>query len=206
MSTGESGKTARRLWDGQQTGGLRTDRETRPIDSEQAAVRRPNDYTGGSPQRGMVAEIDPRELRFGQAITAVLAAGTIVLREPVAVAALAVLLALPVVSRWQIDAYRSLWPSVSSLLGPSLKGTSTIPYRFTRVLDAVAIGAAVILLGLSSLSGVGVVASAGYGIVLVVSLLAGLCAVTRVCLGCWLYRNVGRFRNLRILLPRRDTV
>jgi hypothetical protein len=148
----------------------------------------------------MIDRVDPRAPRFGQAITAVLALGGVALQETVLVSVLAVLLVVPVLSRWRVDPYGFLWRSVARRVTDSPDTTeSAIPHRFARVLGAtVTTGASALLVGAGA-SGVGSLALAGYGLVAVVGVLAALSATTGLCVGCRMYRQVGLFRDLGLL-------
>jgi len=148
----------------------------------------------------MVDEVDPRGPRFGQGITAVLALGGLVLQEPRLVYLLAVLLVVPVVSRWRVDPYGFAWRhGPRRLLGPPADRESAIPHRFARVIGAAVTTAASALLLTAAATGVTTPVAAGYGLVGVVGLLATLGATTGLCVGCRMYRQVGRFRNLGLL-------
>ncbi len=148
----------------------------------------------------MVDTVDPRGARFGQAVTAALALAGVGLQEPVLVYALAGLLALPVVSRWRLDPYGSAWSRVlRPMVGPPGAVESAIPHRFARLVGAAFGTVATGLFLLSSASGVGAVAVAGYGLAATVGLLAALSATTGFCVGCRMYRQVGLFRDLGLL-------
>lgn len=152
----------------------------------------------------MVDAVDPRAPRFGQAITAVLAFVGLLLQEIAVILLLTVLLVVPVVSRWQVDPYEVVWKrGVRRVLGPPIHRESAIPHRFARVIGAVLLTIASAVLLIASLS-VGSLAVVGYGLVLVVGLLATLGATTGFCLGCRLYRQAGVFRDLGLLTsPKR---
>lgn len=148
----------------------------------------------------MVDEVDPRAPRFGQAVTAVLAVGGVVLREPALVSVLALVLVVPVLSRWRVDPYGLVWRrGVRRALGPPRTTESAIPHRFARVVGAVFTSAAALLLVVSLAGGPEPVAFAAYSLVAVVGGLAALSATTGVCVGCRMYRQVGLFRNLGLL-------
>lgn len=148
----------------------------------------------------MVDEVDPRGPRFGQAVTAVLALGGVAFQEPTLVYVLAVLLVVPVVSRWRIDPYGTVWNhAVRRVVGPPDTVESAIPHRFARVVGAASTAVASALL-LAAWGGLGWLSLAGYGFAAAVGLLAVLGATTGICVGCRLYRQVGLFRDLGLLV------
>ena len=149
----------------------------------------------------MVAEVDPRAPRFGQAITAVLAFVGIFFQEGIVIYLVGLLLAVPVVSRWRVDPYGVAWErGFARLFDPPARRESAIPHRFARLVDAVfATGASALLLT-AAVAGVGQFAVVGYGLALVVGLLA-LLGATTACPGCRLYRHVGVFCGPRLLIP-----
>ena len=148
----------------------------------------------------MVDEVDARAPRFGQAVTAVLALGSIALQEQVLVYALTALLVVPVVSRWRLDPYGFVWKrGIRRVLGPPGELESAIPHRFARVVGAVFTTGATALFVAAWATGVGPLGLAGYGLAAVVGLLAALSATTGLCVGCRMYRQVGLFRDLGLL-------
>jgi hypothetical protein len=148
----------------------------------------------------MVDEVDPRGPRLGQAVTAALALGAVALQEQALVYALAVVLVVPVVSRWRIDPYRFVWTRAGRrLVGPSGAVESAIPHRFARVVGSAFTTVGSALLVAAWASGIGWLATPGYGIVAVVGLLAALGATTGICVGCRMYRQVGVFLDLGLL-------
>lgn len=153
----------------------------------------------------MVDEVDPRGPRFGQGVTAVLALGGLAVQEPAVVYLLTVLLVVPVVSRWRVDPYGFAWRhGPRQLLGPPADRESAIPHRFARVIGAAVTTAASLALLTAAATGLTTLVAAGYALVGIVGLLAALGATTGICVGCRMYRQVGRFRNLGLLTsPRR---
>lgn len=148
----------------------------------------------------MVDEVDPRAPRFGQAITAVFALVGVLFQESVVIFLLAVLLVVPVASRWRVDPYGFVWQrGVRRVIGPPTHRESAVPHRFARVVGALCTTVASGLLLGAMVSGVGPLAGVGYGLALVVGALAALGATTGFCLGCRLYRQVGVFRDLGLL-------
>jgi hypothetical protein len=148
----------------------------------------------------MIDEVDPRGPRFGQAVTAVLALGGVTLQETALVYVLAVLLVVPVVSRWRVDPYGFLWRSLARrVTSPPETTESAIPHRFARLLGATFTTVASALLVAAGASGVGSLALAGYGLVAGVGVLATLGATTGLCIGCRMYRQVGAVRDLGLL-------
>lgn len=152
----------------------------------------------------MVDEVDPRAPRFGQGVTAVLAFGGLVAREPGVVYLLTALLVVPVVSRWRVDPYGFAWRhGPRRLLDPPADRESAIPHRFARVIGASVTTAASALLLAATVTGVAPLVAAGYGLVGLVGLLAAVGATTGLCVGCRMYRQVGRFRDLGLLTSPR---
>lgn len=146
--------------------------------------------TGRSPS---VAMVDPRAPRFGQTLTALGLAGGVVLGEPILIAFVAVVLSTAVVSGWRIDAWGFLWRRLAiPVVGLPAEREPAAPHRFAKLLGAVgttlAVGA--------FLTGVPLV---GYSIAVAVSAAAGLAAVTDICLGCRLYRQVAVVRRLGLV-------
>lgn len=148
----------------------------------------------------MVVEVDPRAPRFGQAVTAILALAGVGLQEPAAIYVLAILLVVPVVSRWRVDLYGAVWKhGIQRIVGPPESLESAIPHRFARVVGAAFTTGASAFFVASWSSGIGLLAIAGYGLAVVVGLLAALGATTGICVGCRMYRQVSVFRNLGLL-------
>lgn len=135
--------------------------------------------------------VDPRAPRFGQALTATLAATALVFLDPLPVLVLALVLGTAVVSRWRVDAWAALWRHVAvPLVGPPSEREPAAPHRFAKLVGAAFTGVAapLVLVGGSS-------ALAGYALVLAVAVLAAIGATTGFCLGCRLYQQVGFFRR-----------
>lgn len=136
--------------------------------------------------------IDPRAPRFGQAITATGLGLGVVFGLPVLVYAVAVVLLLAVGSGWRLDAYAVAF---RRLVRPALgeaEPEPAAPHRFARVMGAVgtALASGLLLAGL---------APAGYVVAAAVAALAGLAAVTGICVGCRLYRQVQFVRRLGLV-------
>lgn len=161
--------------------------------------------TGGSDDE--VTLVDPRAPRFGQSITTVGLLAGLVLQQPVFVAAIAVILNVSLASGWRYDLYGYLWRTVMiPAVGPPDEREPAAPHRFAKLMGAVFTGVATILLVADLLVptatvalGLGVLALAGYGIAAIVAALAGLAAVTDICIGCRLYRQVSLFRELGVV-------
>lgn len=134
-----------------------------------------------------------------------LAFGGLVAQEAGVVYLLTALLVVPVVSRWRVDPYGFAWRhGPRRLLDPPADQESAIPHRFARVIGASVTTAASALLLAATVTGVAPLVTAGYGLVGLVGLLAAVGATTGLCVGCRMYRQVGRFRDLGLLTsPRR---
>lgn len=144
--------------------------------------------------------VDPRAPRFGQAITAGFALGAVVLGTPWLVYALAVLLVVPVATRWRVDPYRFLYQRVvRRFISPPAETESALPHRFARVVGAFLTAPAAGVLLVAGVTGATPLAWVGYGLAALVGALALLGAATGFCLGCRMYRSVGRFRRLGLL-------
>jgi hypothetical protein len=140
-----------------------------------------------------VPTVDPRAPRFGQSLTALGFATGIALDLPVVVYAVAAVLLLAVVSGWRVDVYGVLWQhGVSHLLTPPTEREAAAPHRFARLLGA----AGGTVASLCLLAGVPL---AGYAVAWVVAALAALAALTGICIGCRMYRQVAFVRDLGIL-------
>ena len=134
------------------------------------------------------ALVDPRAPRFGQSITATLLLLGVGLGEPILVAAVAVILGVSVLSGWQFDLYRFLWQRLMiPLVGRPEHREAASPHRFAKLLGAAGAGVATLLL----LAGV---PTLGFAVAALVGLAAGLAAVTGICLGCRMYRQVSFLR------------
>lgn len=149
-----------------------------------------------SPASGMV---DPRAPRFGQGVTTVMALGGVVLQEPVLIYILTALLVVAVASRWRIDPYRFLWLRVRRFVDPSTTMESALPHRFARVVGAIFTSVASLCLVVAGVTGIGSLALAGYGLIVIVGVLAALGAFANFCLGCQMYRQVSLFKGWKLL-------
>lgn len=136
--------------------------------------------------------VDPRAPRFGQAITASALALGVVLQVPAFVYAIAAILVISVVSRWQLDLYAVLWRRVVSPAVDPATPEPAAPHRFAKLLGATGTALASVLL-------VAGVPLAGYAIAGLVALAAGLAATTGICLGCRMYRSVSFFHRLDVV-------
>lgn len=148
----------------------------------------------------MIAQVDPRAPRFGQAITASVTLAGVILLEPALIYVVTALLVVPVVTRWRIDPYGWLWKRVvRRVLDPPAETESAIPHRFARVIGAIFTTIATALLVLATVGQIPLLAYAGFAVALIVGLLAALGATTGLCLGCRMYRQVSLFRDLGLL-------
>lgn len=139
--------------------------------------------------------VDARAPRFGQALTATLAAAALVLVDPVPVVVLALALGTAVVSRWRVDAWAAVWRYVAvPVVGPPTEREPAAPHRFAKLVGAAFTGVAtpLVLVG-------GPIATVGYALVAVVAVLAALGATTGFCLGCRLYEQVGFVRRAGVV-------
>lgn len=149
--------------------------------------------TGVSPASANDAAVDPRAPRFGQAITASLLLGGVGLWDPAFVYAVAAILGLALFSRWRIDLYAIVWRSVvGKVVDHRGEREPAAPHRFAKLLGASGSIAASALLvaGLSTV---------GFAVAAVVGLLAAFGAVTGICLGCRMYRQVSFLRRRDVL-------
>lgn len=154
----------------------------------------------------MNATVDARAPRFGQAVTATGTLAGVALREPILVVAVTILLVVAVASRWRLDPYGLLWRHVvMRFLDPPTETDSALPHRFARVVGATVTTLASAFLLAAMVADVAVLALVGYGLALFVGLLAALGATTGLCVGCKMYRQVGRFRELGLLTAPTDT-
>ena len=150
-------------------------------------------------------QVDPRAPRFGQAVAATLALLGVGLQSPALVYGLTVLLVVAVVSRWRIDPYAVLWRSeVRRVVGPPAGTGSALPHRFARVVGAIVTAIASVLLLAAGVTGIPILALAGYGFAAVTGALAALSATTGFCLGCRMYSQVSLFRRLGLLSDPRE--
>lgn len=146
-----------------------------------------------------IGMVDPRAPRFGQAVTTSLAVGGLAFQEPALIYVLTTLLVVAVASRWRIDPYRFLWKRVQGFVGPPTETESALPHRFARVVGAIFTTVASGCLLLAGTTGIGLFALAGYGIVVVVGVLAALGAFANFCLGCRMYRQQSVFKGWKLL-------
>lgn len=136
--------------------------------------------------------VDPRAPRFGQSITATLLAVGIALGAPVAVYLVAAILVTAGATGWRLDAYGALWRSLRPVVGRPAEREPASPHRFAKLLGAVgsALASALLLAGLTT---------AGFAVAALVAVAAGLAAVTGICIGCRLYRQVGVAQRLGVV-------
>lgn len=136
--------------------------------------------------------VDPRAPRFGQTITTTVLALGVVLQIPTLVYAIAAVLVVSVLSRWQVDLYAVLWRRVVSRLVAPATPEPAAPHRFAKLMGATGTALASVLL----LAGLPIV---GYVVAGLVALAAGLAATTGICLGCRMYRSVSFFHRLDVV-------
>ena len=136
--------------------------------------------------------VDPRAPRFGQSITTAGLALGIVLQVPALIYAIAVILVVSVVSRWQIDLYAILWRHLVSRIVDPTTPEPAAPHRFAKLMGATGTALASVLL----LAGLPI---GGYVVAGLVALAAGLAATTGICLGCRMYRSVSFFHRLDVV-------
>lgn len=148
---------------------------------------------GGPAGTPAVAMVDSRAPRFGQALTATGMLLGVALGRPLFVVAVAVVLGLSVASGWRLDFYGHLWRRLLiPLVGRPTEREPAAPHRFAKL-----IGATVSLLAsVALLAGFSLV---GYALAAIVAVLAGLAAITDVCVGCRMYRQVAFFRRLGVV-------
>lgn len=131
-----------------------------------------------------LARVDPRAPRFGQGLTASLLLVAIALEQPALVYLVAVILGVAVVSGWRLDVYALLWRhGVRRIVASPSTREGAPPHRFAKLLGATGSVTASLLL-FAGFTG------AGYVIALLIALLAGLAAVTGLCVGCKMYSQV----------------
>ena len=151
------------------------------------------DHAARPDQEPDTSLVDPRAPRFGQTLTALGFGSAIVLDLPVLVYAVTAVLVAAVVSGWRLDLYAALWrTAMLPLVGQPAEREHAAPHRFARVLGALfgVLGSGLLLAG---------VPLAGYAIVGMVVVLAGLAASTGLCLGCKMYRQVQFFQRLGLV-------
>lgn len=126
--------------------------------------------------------IDPRQPRFGQAITGlVLLVGFLTSFRP-AIGAVAVVLAGASLGGPRLNLYAHLYPAFARMvrLGPPAVLEESAPPRFANT-----VGFA--FTALASVLGAAGLTAAAWTLALVVSALALLAAITGLCVGCELY-------------------
>lgn len=147
-----------------------------------------------------VAVVDPRAPRFGQLVTMSGLLAGLVLREPLLVAAVAVVLNAALLSGWRLDLYGVLWRTVMiPVVGAPDEKEAAAPHRFARLMGAAFTGVATVLLFAGPAVGVPSLALAGYAIASLVAALAGIAGIGDYCVGCKLYRQVGYFQRLGVV-------
>ena len=139
------------------------------------------------------ALVDPRAPRFGQTLTAAGLVAGVALDLPALVFAVTVVLVAAVGSGWRLDLYAALWKRVLvPVVGHPAEREAAAPHRFARVLGAVGTALASVLL-LADL------ALAGYAVAVAVAALAGFAALSGICVGCRLYRQVQFVQRLGLV-------
>lgn len=139
------------------------------------------------------AMVDPRAPRFGQGITASLLIAAIALRESLLVYLVAVILATSVLSGWRVDLHGLLWRTVGArLVGSPLEPEPAAPHRFAKLLGATGttFATGLLLIEFTFL---------GFAVAGLIAVLAGLAAVSGLCLGCMMYRQVSVLHRLDIV-------
>ena len=147
----------------------------------------------GRPTDTEVAMVDPRGPRFGQSLTALGLLGGVILGEPLLVLGVATVLVAAVASGYRADLWATLWRrGAARVVGRPAEREPAAPHRFAKVLGAgmTALASLLLLVGFPT---------AGYAIAGLVAALAGLAAVTDVCVGCRMYRGVSLFRRLGVV-------
>lgn len=137
--------------------------------------------------------VDPRAPRFGQGVTATGLLGGIALGEPLLVYGIALLLSVAVLSRWRLDPYAVVWRRLLiPAVGKPPEREPAIPHRFAKLLGAVGslLASALLIAGFPA---------AGYAVAAAVGLAAGFAAVTGICLGCRMYRQVSFVQRRGVL-------
>lgn len=137
--------------------------------------------------------VDPRAPRFGQALTTTGLVFGIALGFPPLIYLVAAVLLTALLTRWRYDPYGILWRTlVQPAVGRPDEPEPAAPHRFAKLLGAVGTSVASLLIVLG-------VPTAGYVIAGLVAFAAGLAAVTGLCIGCRLYRQVGFFKRYSIV-------
>lgn len=140
-----------------------------------------------------VTTVDPRAPRFGQTLTALFLTAGLLLAEPLLIVGVAAVLVTAVLTGYRADLWAMLWRrGAVRVLGRSAEREPAAPHRFAKVLGAgTTVLASVLLL-------VGV-PLAGYAVAGLVAVLVGLAAVTDVCVGCRMYREVSFLHRLGVV-------
>lgn len=147
----------------------------------------------GRPTDSGAAMVDPRAPRFGQTLTALGLLGGVLLAEPLLVLGVAAVLVTAVASGYRADLWALLWRrGAVRVVGQPAEREPAAPHRFAKVLGAgtTALASLLLLVGFTT---------AGYAVAGLVAALAGLAAVTDVCVGCRMYRGVSLFRRLGVV-------
>lgn len=153
-----------------------------------ATATRTVDTEGSSPTL-----VDPRAPRFGQSLTAGGLLLGIALGFPPLIYLVTAVLLTALLTRWRYDPYGILWRTlVQPAVGRPDEPEPAAPHRFAKLLGAIGTSVASLLIVLGFPTG-------GYVIAALVAIAAGLAAVTGLCLGCRLYRQVGFFRRHSIV-------
>jgi hypothetical protein len=135
--------------------------------------------------------IDPRGPRFNQAVLTVAMLGAFLLDARAAVPVFAVVLFLGAAFGPRYGPFLRLYAEViKPRLAPPADLEDPRPPRF-----AAAVGVA--FLGAATLAFVAGASAVGWGLALVVAALAGLAAVTGICVGCEMYVLVARRLGVR---------
>lgn len=149
--------------------------------------------TAGEQAESGIASVDPRAPRFGQSLTTLGLLAGILLDLPILVYAVTAVLVTAAASGWRIDLYGVLWRHVvRSFVGAPDEPEPASPHRFAKLMGATGttIASALLLAGFPL---------AGYVVAGLVAAAAGLAAVTGICLGCRMYRQVSFFRRLDVV-------
>lgn len=139
------------------------------------------------------AMVDPRAARFGQTLTALFLLSGVLLAEPLLVVGVAAVLVTAVLTGYRVDLWATLWRRGAVRVVDRTDGQEpAAPHRFAKVLGAgmTALASVLLLAGLPL---------AGYAVAGLVAALAGLAALTDVCVGCRMYRQVSFLRRLGVV-------
>lgn len=132
----------------------------------------------------MPPSLDPRAPRFNQGVVGALALVAFVLDAPLLLPVLAALLAAGAFLGPAANPLSLLWRRVVVpvlKLGPPAKTKEAAPVRFAQAVGFAFLAAASVLLL------AGLAPAFGWALTLVVAALAGLAALTDVCVGCIIY-------------------